>query len=133
MDTQATLREQLQFGLADRLAKSLHVAGITSNDMAAELEVSRTTISNYLNGRTSPKRLYMRIWALKTGVPLEWLETGEFPGIPETEKAAARHASGGIGIMHLVEPPAGLDPATCGLQGRTFAPVIDITTKKEAA
>lgn len=132
-NTTESLRDQLQFGLADRLAKSLHVAGMTNLDMAKVLEVSPNTVSNYINGNTQPRKLYLREWALKTGVPLEWLETGEFPGTPETEKAAARQASGGIGIMHLVEPPVGLEPTTCGLQGRTFAPVIDITTKKEAA
>lgn len=132
-NTQATLREQLQFGLGDRLAKALHVAGLTSQDMAEALEVSRNTVSNYINGNTKPRKLYLREWALKTGVPLEWLETGAFPGIPETEKATARHASGGIGIMRLVEPPVGLEPTTCGLQGRTFAPVIDILTGIEAA
>lgn len=132
-NTTESLRDQLQFGLADRLAKSLHVAGMTNLDMAKVLEVSPNTVSNYINGNTQPRKLYLREWALKTGVPLEWLETGEFPGTPETEKAAARHASGGIGIMHLVEPPAGLDPATCGLQGRPFAPVIDILTGIEAA
>ena len=36
-NTQATLREQLQFGLGDRLAKALHVAGLTSQDMAEAL------------------------------------------------------------------------------------------------
>lgn len=132
-NTQATLREQLQFSLGDRLAKSLHVAGLTSQDMAEALEVSRNTVSNYINGNTQPRKLYLREWALKTGVPLEWLETGEFPGTPETEKAATRHASGGIGIMHLVEPPVGLEPTTCGLQGRTFAPIVDLTTWRKAS
>lgn len=84
-----TIAEQLRFGLGDRLAKSLHVAGITSNDMADELEVSRTTISNYLNDRTHPKRLYLRMWALKTGVPIEWLETGQLPESPDSKKADA--------------------------------------------
>ena len=75
-----SLRDQLQFGLADRLAKSLHVAGMTNLDMAKVLEVSPNTVSNYINGNTQPRRLYLREWALKTGVPIEWLETGNFPG-----------------------------------------------------
>lgn len=94
MDASQSLKEQLQFGLGDRLSKALHVANVTSNDMAAELDVSRTTISNYLNGRTKPKGLYMRIWALKTGVPLEWLETGIFPEAPETEKTPTPKGEG---------------------------------------
>ena len=118
MDSEATLAEKLTFGLSDRLAKSLHVAGLNNLDMAEALDVSPNTISNYTNGNTRPRKLYIREWALKTGVPLEWLETGEFPGTPETEKAAARRASGGHGIMRLVEPPTGIEPVTCGLQGR---------------
>lgn len=33
----------------------------------------------------------------------------------------------------LSEPPAGLDPATCGLQGRTLATVTDIHTWRKAS
>ena len=92
--TQKTLKAQLQFGLSDRLAKALHVAGVSTTEMADELEVARSTISNYLNGHTTPKSLYLRIWALKTGVPLEWLETGHFPETPETEKAPTPKGEG---------------------------------------
>lgn len=133
MMNEATLEEKLAFGLQDRLAKSLHVAGLNNLDMAEALEVSPNTISNYVNGNTQPRKLYLREWALKTGVPLEWLLTGEFPGAPETQKAAARQASGGIGQMYLVEPPAGLEPATCGLQDRTSNPAIDMFTWKAAS
>lgn len=95
MDTaQQTLKDQLQFGLGDRLSKALHVAGVSTTEMADELEVARSTISNYLNDHTKPKRLYLRMWALKTGVPLEWLETGIFPETPETEKAPTPKGEG---------------------------------------
>lgn len=117
---QDTIAEQLRFGLGDRLAKSLHVAGITSNDMADELEVSRTTISNYLNDRTRPKRLYLRMWALKTGAPLEWLETGNFPG--GNKKTPTRLSEGqSVG-------PAGIEPTTSTVEYGRLAPVTQISS-----
>jgi transcriptional regulator with XRE-family HTH domain len=74
------LINRLRFGLPDRLGKALSVAGVPSNDMADYLGISRTTISNYINGRTEPKKQTLRLWAVRTGVPLEWLETGHLDG-----------------------------------------------------
>ncbi|MEV8339250.1 helix-turn-helix transcriptional regulator [Leucobacter sp. NPDC077196] len=78
-NTQLNLKDKLQFGLSDRLAKALDVAGMSNQEMADCLGVSRNTISNYTHGNSSPRKLYMREWAMRTGVPLEWLETGSFP------------------------------------------------------
>lgn len=47
--------------------------------MADHLEVSRNTVGRWLSGAGEPKRLYLRIWALRAGVPLEWIETGITP------------------------------------------------------
>ncbi len=77
----------LEFDLADRMRKSLRVSGISSAEMADILEVSRNTVSGWLNGAREPKRLYLRIWAVRTGVPLKWLETGEAPS-PEGNGAS---------------------------------------------
>ncbi|WP_213816271.1 helix-turn-helix transcriptional regulator [Glaciihabitans sp. dw_435] len=71
------LASKLSFGLPDRLGKALHVADVTTTDMADYLGVTRNTISNYTSGRTPVKKQTLRLWALKTGVPLEWIETGE--------------------------------------------------------
>ena len=65
-----------EFGLADRLAKALQVANVSNQAMADYLGVSRNTISAYVNGRGTPKRAYLLLWALRTGVDREWLETG---------------------------------------------------------
>lgn len=74
--TSQDLVQQLSFGLPDRLAKALDVSGVTSGQMAERLGVSRTTVSNYIHGRTNPTRSVRRDWALMTGIPLEWIETG---------------------------------------------------------
>ncbi|NNG77804.1 helix-turn-helix transcriptional regulator [Brevibacterium luteolum] len=68
---------RLQFTRGDRLAKSLSAAGLSSQEMAQHLGVSRNTISNWLNDRTSPRRAELILWAMRTQVPLEWIETGE--------------------------------------------------------
>ena len=67
----------LEWTLGDRLGKSLKYAGMKSQDMADIIGVARNTISNYLNDHTEPSKLAIKEWALRTGVPIEWLQTGE--------------------------------------------------------
>lgn len=69
-----------QWTLGDRLSKALRHADISVNDMADYLTRGRNTIGNYMSGRTRPPRAVLIAWALRTGVPLEWIETGEAPG-----------------------------------------------------
>lgn len=46
--------------------------------MAAELGVSRQTVSRWMSDKGAPPhRAYVRQWALLVGVSPEWLETGE--------------------------------------------------------
>lgn len=67
------------------MARALEVAGLSREDIASELDVHRNTISNYLNGKTTPTRAVLIAWHLRTGVPLEWLQTGEMsPTVPST-------------------------------------------------
>lgn len=76
---------------ADRLNKSLKYAGISHNEMAEFLEVHRNTIGGYVTGRTKMLPVIMRLWAAKTGVPLEWLRDGVWP---EPEKVEKKPAAG---------------------------------------
>jgi transcriptional regulator with XRE-family HTH domain len=60
-----------------RMQRSLAHAGLSSQEMSADLGVSRTTISRWLNDRgTPPRAAYVKQWALHTGVPYEWLSEG---------------------------------------------------------
>jgi len=45
--------------------------------MARELEVSRSTVSGWLNDRHAPRAIYLREWARKCKVPLDWLVEGD--------------------------------------------------------
>ncbi|HEY9413144.1 MAG TPA: helix-turn-helix transcriptional regulator [Pseudonocardia sp.] len=68
-----------EFDLADRMRKALRTAGLTVQEMADYLGVTRTTASNWINGKVPPSKQSKRLWALRTGVSFEWLETGENP------------------------------------------------------
>lgn len=91
--------DRLSFNLGDRLAKSLRISGVSSQEMAATLRVSRNTVSNYIHGNTQIPYLALREWALRTGVPLEWLENGvlndESPSGSDPEGQAWPAARGG--------------------------------------
>ena len=67
------------FGLEWRLKLALDYAGMTVQEMADYLEVSRQTMSRWLSGKGPIKRHILLSWALRTGVSMVWLETGEAP------------------------------------------------------
>lgn len=56
-----------------RMQRALAHAGISVEQMAQELGVSRSTVSRWLNDRGTPSRGYLTLWAQRTGVPYEWL------------------------------------------------------------
>ena len=62
--------------LEDRLRKAREVTGLGQSEFAAEIDVSRRTVGNYESGSVAPRRIVLKAWALRSGVPLEWLETG---------------------------------------------------------
>lgn len=69
-----------QWTLGWRLQRALNHAGMQTDQMATELGVSRATVSRWLNDHgAAPKIAYLKVWALRCGVPLEWLLTGRDP------------------------------------------------------
>lgn len=66
-----------EWTLADRMRKSLEAAGLGVQEMADELGVTRGAVGKWINGHVTPRRPVLMAWALRTGVPLEWLETGD--------------------------------------------------------
>ena len=56
-----------------RLQRSLAHAGMTTEDMADELGVARSTVSRWCNDKGRPTRGYLKLWAMRTGVELSWL------------------------------------------------------------
>ena len=62
-----------EWNLADRMRKALRDAGIGAQEMADYLGCSRTSVSNWTNGRIDPDTRTLRLWAMKTGVSYDWL------------------------------------------------------------
>jgi orotate phosphoribosyltransferase-like protein len=70
---------ELDFDRADRMRRALRISGLTVNDVAEELDVSRNTVSAWINGRIEPKRASVMAFAQLTDVPVPWLEFGMIP------------------------------------------------------
>lgn len=68
-----------EWDLADRMRKGLRESDVGVSEIAEYLGVARNTVSSWINGRIRPSRQTLRLWALRTGVPLEWLEAGHTP------------------------------------------------------
>lgn len=81
--------------------------------MADYLGVARNTVSNYLNDHTAPSKLARKEWAMRTGVPLSYIENGT---MPEADPD-------GVG-------PDGLDPSTSTVESGRLAPVVDIMSRR---
>ena len=76
-----------------RLQMALGQAGMTVQDMADELGMSRTSLSRWLNDRgTPPRAAFVRLWAQRCAVPYEWLMNGKTP---------AHSVDGGHVLPHL--------------------------------
>ncbi|BAD56317.1 helix-turn-helix transcriptional regulator [Nocardia farcinica] len=54
-------------------------AGMEQGELAKAIGVSRTSISNAELGKHTPRKIMVNAWAMATGVPVEWLETGRDP------------------------------------------------------
>ena len=73
-----------EWTLGWRLQRSLSWADVSVQEMADELGVSRGTISRWCNDHNRPRRSDLRLWALRTGVPLDWLLYGD-EGLPRVD------------------------------------------------
>lgn len=56
-----------------RLRRALDHAGLTVEEMADELGVSRSTVSRWVHDKGPMRPLYQKVWALRCGVPADWL------------------------------------------------------------
>jgi transcriptional regulator with XRE-family HTH domain len=65
-----------QFTMGHRMRLVLDDRGYSVGDAAERLEVSRNTISNWLNGHTSPRRRDVKAWCTWLAIPEEWLRWG---------------------------------------------------------
>lgn len=89
------------FELRHRLERALEVAGLSRDDMAAELGLHRNTIGNYLSGKHVPRAVLIA-WHLRTGVPLDWLEQGEHK--PEDDGTDGGTRAVTLGYLRTITP-----------------------------
>ncbi len=68
--------------LGDRLRKAREHANLRQEELAAELGISRASVSVYESGHRPPMRSILLAWAMVCHVDLDWLtgSPGCFPG-----------------------------------------------------
>ena len=97
MSTQPTVGIIPTFTIHDRLRKAREAAGLDQVQLADIIGMSRTSVSNYETGvMAKPRKIVVNAWALATGVPVQWLETGVAPA-PGDDGAPAGGAGAGGG------------------------------------
>ena len=72
-----------EWTLGDRLRKAREETGLDQGQFADEIGISRNSVSNAETGATRPIKVTLKAWALRTGVPVEWLLTGVVPAGPK--------------------------------------------------
>lgn len=75
--SEAATNPRLDFDQADRLRKALRFADVSVQEMADHLGLSRNSVGRYINGHIEPDLRTLRLWAMKTGAPLDWLQYGD--------------------------------------------------------
>jgi transcriptional regulator with XRE-family HTH domain len=110
-----------EFELEDRMRVSMRRAGVGVSAMADYFGVRRETVGTWINGRIRPGTQSLRLWALRTGVPYEWLRTGEVCAIRDSNPepadygtVAGHRAAAGLYVPHKCKP-------------LTYPPVIYLT------
>ncbi|MBT1542029.1 helix-turn-helix transcriptional regulator [Curtobacterium flaccumfaciens pv. flaccumfaciens] len=76
MDAMATPGRIPTWTQADRLRKARETVGMEQQQLADATGLSRTTVGKYERGEVKPRRSGLILWAMATGVPLSWIETG---------------------------------------------------------
>lgn len=65
--------------IGERMSLSRIGIGLTQQQMADLLGISRQTVINHEQNKHGPRRITVRQWALATGVREQWLQTGKGP------------------------------------------------------
>lgn len=87
-----------EFTLGDRLRKARELRGLEQQELAEQLGIHRQSVARYEKGDAEPRKPVMTLWAIVTGVDLEWL-SGDDEGPRRSE---------GLDVAR----PKGLEPLT---------------------
>ncbi len=93
-----------EWTLGDRLRKARESAGLEQTELASDIGISRRTVQNYERAKVRTRRPVLLAWAVRCGVPVEWLVNGT-----TAPPATPWHAAGGVSTSPLW---AGPDPGS---------------------
>lgn len=89
-----------QFTRGDRFRKARQLTGQTTREFAETIGVSQKTVTDAENdNRPTVRKILVNAWALATGVPATWLETGIASDQPKPDggdEVDTRHARTGV-------------------------------------
>lgn len=91
MTTQQIADGVPEFSLGDRLRKAREKTGLSIREFAEEIGVSHGTITNAEGDKRGVRPITLKAYALRTKVPLVWLETGNAPARPEPDGGKWAH------------------------------------------
>lgn len=91
-----------------RLLQAREEAELDQGQLSEIIGVSRTSISAAETGKTKPRRSTLILWAMATGVNLDWLLTGQTQKSPSPE---------GEGLLEVVRPKGFEPPTFCSVAG----------------
>lgn len=67
-------KRALEWTLGDRMSKAMRYADVSRAEMADYLGVGQSTVTSWTTDRIVPGLQTQRLWALRCGVGLEWLQ-----------------------------------------------------------
>lgn len=79
MSLQTTSTHVPQFTFGWRLRLAVEQSDESVGSLAAKLGYSRSQLSRWMRDDGMPRPTVVAAWAMATGVPVEWLRTGEEP------------------------------------------------------
>ena len=62
-----------------RMKMAMAQAGLSQRKLADVLDVDKATVNRWVTEQITPKRWQLMAFAMATGVPFTWLETGKAP------------------------------------------------------
>jgi DNA-binding XRE family transcriptional regulator len=94
MSTQPHQHRVPAWTVGDRLRKAREESGLSQQELADAIGVSRNTISNHEVGvgKRDPQTLLVRAWAAATDVSVEWIRTGHEPPLVAPPSRSTRRA-----------------------------------------
>lgn len=73
--------------VGDRLRKAREITGLDRQAWAHELGIARNSVAKYEASDEVPRQVVLLAWAMRSGVPVEWLASGETAPTPPTSDA----------------------------------------------